>query len=242
MPLKGLWVCVRASPRKDSHAPVPLQPIGTLFLNQPDPGHRDWYAFEAVRSMPRLILMGDQNPYSNTHGCFDRSFWHYRAVDFPCGMNQEFVLPIALAYKLEFDGNPYRGVERVKQLALAGIDYAARSAHPDATCDDYFPFERAMGALVFTLYAMSEACIELDDRDPARIDFLTRRANWLLHHNETGQLANHQAFAALALYNMFLLTEDDRFRQGSIAFRDLTLSWGHSEGWFQEYEDRKSVV
>lgn len=202
----------------------------------PEPGHRDWYAHEALRAMPRLLGMVDSNPYSATYGCFDRSFWHYRTMDFPCGMNQEFVLPLALAATLEMPNNPYLGKERVRELALAGVDFAAKSAHPDGTCDDYFPFERAMGALVFSLYAMTETCLVLGDKEPGRLAFLAKRASWLLGHNETGQLANHQAFAALALYNAFLLTGDRRFEDGSRKFRDLTMSWRSPEGWFQEYE------
>lgn len=203
---------------------------------QPAPGHRDWYAFEAIRALPRLILMVDKNPYSPTYGCFDRSFWHYRTMDFPCGMNQEFVLPLALAYKYEMPGNPYRGKERLRELALAGIDYAIKGSHRNGTTDDYFPFERAMGALVFSLYAMTESCIELGINNDRFLDLFTKRGNWLLRHNETGRLANHQAFAALALYNVYMLTGDKRYKEGSDAFRDLTLSWGSGEGWFQEYE------
>ncbi|MCC6546587.1 hypothetical protein IT570_05415 [Candidatus Sumerlaeota bacterium] len=203
---------------------------------QPSPGHRDWYAHEALRALPRLILMVDKNQYSRTYGCFDRSFWHYRTMDFPCGMNQEFVLPLALAYKMELPHNPYLGMERLRELALAGIDYAIKGSHSDGTTDDYFPFERAMGALVFSLYAMTETCLELGDRNPKFLDFFALRGDWLLKHNETGKLANHQAFAALALYNVYLLTKNQDYLRGSNQFRDLTLSWGNPEGWFQEYE------
>ena len=65
---------------------------------QPAPGHRDWYAFEAMRSLPHLLTLVDRNPLSPTFGCFDREYWHYRTVDFPCGMSQEMCLPLALAW------------------------------------------------------------------------------------------------------------------------------------------------
>ena len=203
---------------------------------QPQPGHRDWYAYEALRALPRIILMIDKNRFSKTYGCFDREYWHYRTVDFPCGMNQEFCLPLALAYKYDLPHNPYYRNERLKELAVASIRFAAQSAHPDGTCDDYFPFEKALGALVFTLYAMTESYIELDLDDTQLLDFFRLRGDWLCNHNETGQLANHQAFAALALYNVYLLTGEQRFLDGSNHFRDITLSWQHDEGWFQEYE------
>ncbi|MDX2176570.1 MAG: hypothetical protein SF028_08865 [Candidatus Sumerlaeia bacterium] len=215
---------------------TPLENAAGRFGPTPPPGHRDWYAHEALRSLPRLVLMVDHNPYSPTYGCFDRSFWHYRTMDFPCGMNQEFCLPLALAYANEYPGNRYRGKERLRELALAAVDYAEKSSHADGTCDDYFPYERALGALVFSLYAMTESCLALGDRDPRRLEFFAKRGRWLISHNETGKLANHQAFAALALYNVFLCTRDEEFRRGSDQFRDLTLSWRHDEGWFQEYE------
>jgi hypothetical protein len=205
-------------------------------FEQPPAGHRDWYAFEALRAMPRLILMVDKNPFSRTYGSFDRPYWHYRTMDFPCGMNQEYVLPLALACKLPMPGNIYHGSERLHELVVAGMDYARTSSHKDGTCDDYFPFERALGALVFSLYAMTESALELGIRDERHLDFFAKRGGWLATHNETGQLANHQAFAALALYNVFLLTGDQKHREASDHFRDLTLSWQKDEGWFQEYE------
>lgn len=215
-------------------AAVQQQPAQTFPL--PEPGHRDWYAHEALRALPRLILMADKNPFSRTYGCFDRSYWHYRTMDFPCGMNQEFVLPLALACKLDLPDNPYFCKQRLRELVEAGIDFARRSSHRNGSCDDYFPFERALGALVFSLYAMTESAIELDLRDARHLEFFARRGDWLRRHNETGRLANHQAFAALALYNVYILTGERRFLKASRAYRDLTLRWQSPEGWFHEYE------
>jgi hypothetical protein len=203
---------------------------------QPPAGHRDWYAFEAIRALPRILLMVDKNPLSPTYGCFDREFWHYRTVDFPCGMSQEFVLPLALLYRHNLPNNPYYGLERLRELAVAGIEYARASSHADGSCDDYFPFERALGALVFSTYAMTEAYMELGLQRPDLVDFFRLRGDWLRTHNETGQLANHQAFAALALYNIYQITGDDAYRRASDDFCKLCLSWQHEEGWFQEYE------
>jgi hypothetical protein len=203
---------------------------------QPPPGHRDWYAFEAIRALPRIISLVDKNPYSSTYGCFDREYWHYRTVDFPCGMSQEMCLPLALAYAHPFPNNPYRGKERLKELVVASIEFARTSSHSDGSCDDYFPFERALGALVFSTYCMTESYMVLGLDRPDLVDFFRLRGDWLRNHNESGQLANHQAYAALALYNVYLITGDDTYRKASDAFRDITLSWQNEEGWFQEYE------
>lgn len=195
------------------------------------------YTDEALKYLPRLIQMVDRNPYSPTYGSFDRSYWHYRTMDFPCGMYQEFCLPLALAYAHPFPDNPYHRVERIRELALAGVDYAMRSAHKDGSCDDYFPYERALGALVFSLNAITETCLVLDEKRPEWVEFFKRRADFLAANNETGQLTNHQALAALALYNTFLVTGEQRYKKASDDYLAIVKEWFHpEEGWFQEYE------
>lgn len=203
---------------------------------QPPPGHRDWYLFEAVRALPRILLMIDKNPLSPTYGSFDREYWHYRTLDFPCGMNQEFCLALAMAWTTQHPANPYHHNDRVRDLVEGSLQFAARSAHRDGSCDDYFPYEKALGATVFSLYAMTESYLILGLENDPLLDFLARRGQWLLDHNETGQLANHQALAALGLANVHRLTGDARFLAGSNQYRDRTLAWQHAEGWFQEYE------
>jgi hypothetical protein len=197
---------------------------------------RDRYVELALPYIPRLLHLIDRNPYSPTYGCFDRAYWHYRTMDFPCGMSQEFVLPVAQAYARDVPGNRFFGVTRVRELAEAAIRYMKRGSHPDGTCDDYFPYERAMGALVFSLYAGTEAYQILGMDDPEVVEFFVKRVRHLAHQNETGQLANHQALAALAAYNVYLISGDDMCRTVADARVDLTLSWQHQEGWFQEYE------
>ncbi len=211
-------------------------PITFPVFEQPPAGHRDWYLFEAVRGVPRILQMLDRNPFSPTHGCFDREHWHYRTADFPCGMNEEFVLVLALAWATEHPQNPFFKNPRLRELIEASLRFAAKSARPDGSCDDYFPFEKARGAAAFSLYATTESYQLIGLKDDALPSFFARRGDWLLNHEESGKLANHQALGALALQNVHTLTGEARFRGGMEALRDRALSWQHSEGWFQEYE------
>ena len=198
---------------------------------------RDRYVELALPYIPRLLHLVDQNPYSRTYGCLDRAFWHYRTMDFPCGMSQEMVLPLALVYANEYPGNRYHGVQRMREIAEAAVRYMATSSHADGTCDDYFPFERAMGALVFSLYSASETYQVLGMEDDQVLDLFTRRVHHLEAENETGRLSNHQALAALAAYNIYKITGDDRARRIAEDRVEMTLSWqNQDEGWFQEYE------
>jgi len=198
---------------------------------------RNEYANLAVGYIPHLMGLIDRNPYSPTYGCFDREYWHYKTRDFPCGMSQEFVLPLALAYATDFPENRWYGEERIKELAIAGIEFAKTHSHSDGTCDDYYPWERAMGALAFSTYACTETYQILGLSDESLERFFALRGEHLLAHNESGRLSNHQALAALALFNIYQITGNEIFKIGAQERIDLVLSWQHSEeGWFQEYE------
>lgn len=188
----------------------------------------------ALAEIPKLLTLQDRTPSSPTYGCFDRAYWHYRMMDFPCGMSQEFVLPLALAWALPMPDNPYHRQPAVRDWVEAGIRYAARSAHPDGSCDDYYPFERAAGAAAFSLLAAIDAARVVGvAEDPEIAAFLHRRARWLADHRESGRLSNHEALIVAALA---------RLAPGAPAFEAALreraarlLSWQHAEGWFDEY-------
>src|SRR5215210_4816285 len=123
-------------------------------------------AREALAQIPKILSLQDRNPHSATFGCFDRNFWHYKIIDFPSGMSQEFVWPLALAITSDIPGNPYYQREALREWVAAGILYAARSAHADGSCDDYFPFEKAGGAAAFPLLASLETYALLNLHQP----------------------------------------------------------------------------
>jgi len=197
---------------------------------------RQYLATEGLSYIPKIIELLDRNPYSKTYGCFDRSFWHYRTADFSSGMYQEYVLPLALAYQNPFINNDFYNKENVRQWVTAGIDFASRSSHQDGSCDDYYPFERALGATAFSLYAASESSLILNIKDSAILDFFSKRAHWLKNNGETGKLSNHHALVALALWNVYLLTNDVVFKKSAEKKIRKLLSWQTKEGWFPEYE------
>ena len=126
-------------------------------------------------------------------------------------MAAEFVWPLALAYALPIAGNPYYQQPAIKEWAEAGILYAARSAHADGSCDDYFPFEKAAGAAAFSLLAAWKAtrCSSCTIRRCS--SFSRSRADWLADHHESGRLTNHQALIVLCLEKCGRLFASDRW-------------------------------
>lgn len=200
-----------------------------------DPGLRAWYLRAAIGEVPRLLGSIDRNPYHSTYGCFDRQFWHYRTAAFPSEMYQEGVLTLALLYAHRLPGNVWFGEPRLRDLALAGMLFAARSCHADGSCDDYYPFERALGAAVFSLQAAARACQVLEVDEAELTNWLVRRADWVATHDESGRLANHHALAALGLWRVAEITGLDRFRQAARERIARVLGWQSDEGWFEEY-------
>ena len=196
---------------------------------------RDALAARALAEIPRVLTLQDRVPVSATYGCFDRAYWHYRTADFPSGMAQKLVLPLALVWALDLPGNPYRGEREVRAAVEAGIRYAARSAHADGSCDDYYPFERASGAAAFALLACLDAAEIIGLAGDAELDaFFVRRARWLASHEESGRLANHEALICACLVRM-----GERYGgewEAPLRHRlERLLAWQSDEGWFDEY-------
>lgn len=197
---------------------------------------RDLFAREALAQIPKLLTLLDRNVHSPTYGCFDRNFWQYKIIDFPSGMAQEFVLPLALAYNTALPDNPFYQQPVIRDWVEAGIFYAAKSAHPDGSCDDYFPYERAGGAAAFSLLACIESYMELGLNYPIALQFFEKRADWLAHHHESGRLTNHQALIVLCLDLLSRLLQTSKWDRARVQRLERVLSWQNPEGWFQEYE------
>jgi hypothetical protein len=189
----------------------------------------------AWAEIPRLLGAIDRNPFRPTYGCLDRQYWHYRSSSFPSEMYQEGVLALAMAARLPLPGNRWHADPRLRDLAVAALRFSARSSHADGSCDDYYPFERAMGAAVFSLQASARAVELLDLDEPEIFAWLRRRADWLAKHQESGRLTNHHALAALGLLRVAQVTGQSRYREAAQEAIQRVLQWQSSEGWFEEY-------
>ncbi|MEL7010925.1 MAG: hypothetical protein AAGM29_20345 [Cyanobacteria bacterium J06588_4] len=198
---------------------------------------RDLFAREALAQIPKILTLLDRNPHSPTYGCFDRTFWQYKVIDFPAGMSQEFVYPLALAYGCDLPDNIYYQQPMIREWVKAGIEYACVSSHKNGSCDDYFPYERAAGAAAFSLLACLESTSLLGlQHSESVLDFFRRRADWLAEHQESGRLTNHQALIVLCLELVGRLLKTDRWDKSKQERLDQVYSWQNPEGWFIEYE------
>lgn len=191
---------------------------------------------KALRFVSKILTLQDRNLLSPTYGCFDRNYWHYKIIDFPSGMAQEFSLVLALAYSLDIPNNEYYKNESIKEWAIAGINFAKRTSHIDGSCDDYYPFEKAVGATAFSLYAFAKSYNLLGIKNLAMEDFFVKRCSFLVNSNESGKLTNHHALIVNVIDLVSGITGYTGWNDKRENIIKKIISWQDEEGWFWEYE------
>lgn len=188
------------------------------------------------KSIPRILSLLDKNPISPTFGSFDRKYWHYKIIDFPCGMQQELVLPLAYVWKEDFGGNIYYQLPRINDYLRGIFSYHEKSCHSDGSLDDYFPHERAYGATAYALSALTEAALLTGICPDEAVKSFEKSGTFLARYRETGTLSNHLAIAAAALFNIYRLTGNRLWKAQSDRLIDELSRNQHEEGWFTEYD------
>ncbi|MBM4431412.1 MAG: hypothetical protein FJ026_13875, partial [Chloroflexi bacterium] len=205
---------------------------------------RDIYAQKAISQIPRLLTLQDRNPFSPTYGCFHRDYWLDKTSDFPDAVRQFGVQALALVYKYDFPGSIYRGQPKVRDWAIAGLDFWARIQHRDGSFDEFYPYERGwVGPSAFTTYTAIETYRSLHNEIPAdvanRVLTAIRRAARFIAAGESEEdhLANHHAMACLAVWKAYELLGDSDLKQGFERLWEGFLRYHNfEEGWSREYD------
>lgn len=202
------------------------------------------YAQKAVSQIPRLLSLMDRNPFSPTYGCLHRDYWLYKTSDFPDAVRQFGVHALALVYKHEFPGSPYQGEKKIRDWAMAGLDFWTRIQHKDGSFDEFYPYERGwVGPTAFTTYTAIESYRLLQDEMPADVgqrvlDAVERAAHFIAAgESEEDHLANHHAMACLAVWKAYELLDDPELKQGFQRLWEGFLEYHNAEeGWSREYD------
>ena len=101
---------------------------------------RPIYADKAISQIPRLLGNMDRNVFSPTYGCFHRDYWLDKTSDFPDAVRQFGVHSLALVYVEDFPNNIYKGKEKIKNWAIAGLEYWAKIQHKDGSFDEFYTY------------------------------------------------------------------------------------------------------
>ena len=214
------------------------------MVNTSTISRRDAYAAKAISQVPRLLSLQDRNRFSPTYGSFDRTYWLDKTEDFPNALPQFGVLTLALVYRHQFPGNIYREQPKIREWAIAGMDYWASLQHKDGSFDEFYPYERGWaGPTAFTTYANLEAWRLLKDEIPQevaqRVLNAARKAARFIAKGESEQdlLANHHAVAALAVWKAYEVLGDADLKAGFLGLWQGFLKLHNpEEGWSKEYD------
>lgn len=161
-------------------------------------------------SLPRILGLCDRSNDSNTFGCFDRYYWHYRLLDLPNIRFQEAAYILAIIYRNRIIDSFYQN-EKVKYWCIGAIDYAFSRQNRDGSFNEVYPYERSFVATAFTGWSLIESILLLELVDWR--DSVDRLANWLLKHDNPS-VSNQMAGAANALYLSYLHLGDQKFLNG----------------------------
>jgi len=197
---------------------------------------KNLYIKSCKNQIEKILTLQDRNQFSKTYGCFDRNYWHYKTRDFPSAMSQEFTLTLALVYSIDFPDNIFHNNKNIYKWILAGIENTILQSRFDGSLDDYYPYERALGASVFTSYALTESCILLGINNSIYNNYFVLANKWMNQSDESGLLVNHHAIQALCHLNLYRLTKNNDFLKLADKKIEKIITLQDKEGWFPEYD------
>jgi hypothetical protein len=197
---------------------------------------RELYSKVVIEEVPRLLSLLDRDEESITYGCFDRWYWQYKVIDFPCARFQEACLTLSLLYKNEYPGNLYRHNKKIRDWAFASMEFWSKIQNRDGSFNEAYPNEHSFVATAFSTYAISESLILLEGRKEYNEVFegLIKAADWLTRNDEI-LATNQEAGAVAALYNVYKLTGEKEYLEDIERKLEIISDNQSEEGWFYEY-------
>src|SRR5579862_9520935 len=122
--------------------------------------NRNVYVEKTLPQVYRLLGNLDRNSYSPSYGSFHRDYWHDKATDYSDADRQYGVHALALLYKFDFPGSPYKGQTKIRAWTIAALDFWTSQQHSDGSFDEHYPFERGwVGGTAFSTYTACETAL-----------------------------------------------------------------------------------
>lgn len=200
-----------------------------------------------LSTAPRILGLIDRQERSETYGCCDRYYWHYRLHDLSNARFQEACLFLAILYTSEFEGNLYHRRASVLDWSLACIEYWMNRLASGGYCAEVYPYERSYCATAFSSFAVTETLLLFTQGDSAaqekaraflaqgRVQDIFRRVGrWIMGH-PNHDVANQLAAGAASLANLSLLTSEPGLQEGSDAILRRLRTDFDEFGYAREY-------
>lgn len=192
-----------------------------------------------LEKIPKLLSHLDRDEDSLTYGCFDRDYWHYKVRDYCSLILQQAGFLLAFLWKYQDKKNIYYQNSRIKKWSKAAILFWANNIEKDGSANEYYPFEKSIPAVAFSLYRINQSLIIIDDFSADEKQIIVnaqkRAAEFLILNQET-KASNQEMAAAIAVYLTGKLLKNDYFIKCAEEKIELLIHNNYSyEGWFIEY-------
>lgn len=200
------------------------------------------YAPAILAQAGRLLSCLDRELPSRSAGNCDREHWSWKFRDFPVGVLQNAVYPMALLWRRSFPGGGYRQNPRLLEWISTVLEQTLGRQRPSGAFDSFAPNEEDAGSTLFIAHGMIQAVRVLEDAlgDSMRarcLDGIRRACDFAAARDEThAYLSNHQALFAGAFLEAGDLTGEQQYRRRGHDIIGRILERQSADGWYQEYE------
>lgn len=192
------------------------------------------YANYVLDSLPVVLTQIDRDENSPTYGCCDRNHWHLKIRDFSSAILQQSGLALALASKIDFEGNIYYGNGQLLDWAKATLYYWMKIQLRDGSFNEYYPCEHGFPPTAFSLFSTCETYKILELSDDCLIKAMCKTGKYLVNHIETKAI-NQEIASITALYSLYSIVKENWIKEGIEKKLDIVLRTQSQEGWFPEY-------
>lgn len=195
------------------------------------------FADIALDAVPRALGLCDRDADSDTAGCCDRPYWHYRTTDIANARAQEAGWLFALAASLAIPGSPFAGNARMAEWSRLVWRFWLKDRNRDGSASEVYPNERSFCATSFTAAAFVQTVMLLggaeawgDELEAARPTY-----EWLAR-NANPRVGNQMAASLEALAGFAVLTGEERFATAAQARLAEIDRMADADGFITEYD------
>lgn len=196
----------------------------------------------ALQSSVRALSLLDRNRYSQSYGCFDKYYWHFKTKDFPSSSYQMGIEFLARLWIFNDEDNPFYKKQILLDWIKAGMEYTCRIQHKDGSFDEWYPNERGWAGptayiihSLISAYKITENELDSDLKNKLQTCF-AKAGSCLLKQKEGASLANHSALFLLALYELSQTTSSPLLIKNMDFYIRQFESFVSEEGWSLEYD------
>ena len=199
------------------------------------------YGRAALAQVGSLLSLLDREPDSLSFGSFDREHWAWKFRDFPLGMPQNGIHPLALLWKYDFPGSSFHENPRLLNWILGILSHTMERQHGNGSFDGFCPNEQDFEVTLGMMHGLSEAVRMLGPAIPpvlsARfLDRLRKACDFSLRRDAGHAfISNHWALFALVFLDGHELIGDTRYRARAEEIIERIIHSQSHDGWYLEY-------